>query len=54
MASNFIYSATNAHSAVTVLRVRQRERVSAKRKGINWLPVQVKTMALKRKSGSTR
>ena len=52
MASNFIYSATNAHSAATVLKVGVR--VSAKRKATNWFPFQVKTMALKRKSGSTR
>ena len=51
MASNFIYSATNAHSAVIVLRVRVR--VPAKRKTINWLPFRFKTMALERKSGST-
>ena len=52
MASNFIYSATNAQpAAVTVLRFRAR--VPAKRKSINWHPFQVKTMSLERKSGST-
>ena len=51
MASNFIYSATNAQAALTVLKVNAR--VSAARKAKNWFAFLVKTLALERKSGST-